>query len=261
LRTDNQRRKNMNVIDAQDGRGLLDNIIANPDDDVPRLIYADWLEEFCNMQGRACFIRRQIQTYQIFHPKTGEISPLAVGNWPVALSAEEFWDWFGSYPEGWLRAWPGSPAVSIQCYSDGTQSCVVSYQQDGDDRAWEFTIERGFPKGVALPQRAWLDHGPGMVGMWPLTEVKLTDKEPSREPSRELGGTPRWHFYSNSIVGPWIAINSSLLDAPIWRAMLVTSANIASYQNDCIAFSSREKGMAALSLACLEYARKKGKGL
>lgn len=27
------------------GRALLDDICENPDDDVPRLVYADWLEE------------------------------------------------------------------------------------------------------------------------------------------------------------------------------------------------------------------------
>src|SRR5262249_32317307 len=41
-------------------RGFLDFIVANPDDDAPRLIFADWLEE----QGdgdRAEFIRVQVE--------------------------------------------------------------------------------------------------------------------------------------------------------------------------------------------------------
>ena len=47
-----------------DGEGLLAAIIAEPDDDVPRLIYADWLDE----QGdatRAEFIRVQVELFRL----------------------------------------------------------------------------------------------------------------------------------------------------------------------------------------------------
>jgi uncharacterized protein (TIGR02996 family) len=42
-----------------DEQSFLDEIIANPDDDVPRLIYADWLEEQGNPRGE--FIRVQCE--------------------------------------------------------------------------------------------------------------------------------------------------------------------------------------------------------
>jgi uncharacterized protein (TIGR02996 family) len=44
-------------------RGLLDDIIHNPDDDTPRLVMADWLEEHGDTvaQDRARFIRLQLQ--------------------------------------------------------------------------------------------------------------------------------------------------------------------------------------------------------
>lgn len=41
-------------------RAFLDNILANPDDDMPRLIFADWLEEQGNV-ARAEFIRAQVE--------------------------------------------------------------------------------------------------------------------------------------------------------------------------------------------------------
>src|SRR5437764_775929 len=31
----------------QEERAFLEDIIANPDDDVPRLVYADWLDDHC----------------------------------------------------------------------------------------------------------------------------------------------------------------------------------------------------------------------
>lgn len=42
-----------------DQRALLDNILANPDDDVARLVYADWLQE-SGQEARAEFIQSQI---------------------------------------------------------------------------------------------------------------------------------------------------------------------------------------------------------
>jgi uncharacterized protein (TIGR02996 family) len=43
-----------------DGDALLRAILDSPDDDAPRLVYADWLEEHCDL-ARASFIRAQIQ--------------------------------------------------------------------------------------------------------------------------------------------------------------------------------------------------------
>src|SRR3954464_7715872 len=46
-----------------DHEGFLQDILANPDDDAPRLIYADWLEEDGGAEGRdrAAFIRLQCE--------------------------------------------------------------------------------------------------------------------------------------------------------------------------------------------------------
>jgi uncharacterized protein (TIGR02996 family) len=41
-------------------RGFLENILARPDDDAPRLIFADWLEEEGD-SARAEFIRVQVE--------------------------------------------------------------------------------------------------------------------------------------------------------------------------------------------------------
>ena len=40
--------------------GLLKDICANPDDDTPRLVYADWLDDHGDAEG-AEFIRLQIR--------------------------------------------------------------------------------------------------------------------------------------------------------------------------------------------------------
>ncbi|MFQ3649125.1 MAG: TIGR02996 domain-containing protein [Gemmataceae bacterium] len=48
-------------------RGLLDDVIENPDEDAPRLVMADWLEEYGDQvaQDRARFIRLQVRRAQL----------------------------------------------------------------------------------------------------------------------------------------------------------------------------------------------------
>src|SRR4051794_39898450 len=55
-------------------RGLLDDVIENPDDDTPRLVMADWLEEHGDdvARDRARFIRLQLA-----RAKVSEHSPEA----------------------------------------------------------------------------------------------------------------------------------------------------------------------------------------
>ena len=51
-----------------DADGLLQDILANPDDDAPRLVYADWLEEH-GEADRAEFIRAQIEAARLAQEK------------------------------------------------------------------------------------------------------------------------------------------------------------------------------------------------
>ena len=44
---------------SADERGFMAAIVANPEDDVPRLLYADWLEKHGDPRGE--FIRVQCQ--------------------------------------------------------------------------------------------------------------------------------------------------------------------------------------------------------
>jgi uncharacterized protein (TIGR02996 family) len=54
---------------------LMAEVLANPDDDAPRLVYADWLEEHGDLD-RATFIRAQIRQAQL-DPATDEHKTLA----------------------------------------------------------------------------------------------------------------------------------------------------------------------------------------
>lgn len=53
-----------NVLTSPDGQALLNAVIQNPDDDTPRLVFADWLEEHGD-PDRAAFTRLQCQAARL----------------------------------------------------------------------------------------------------------------------------------------------------------------------------------------------------
>ncbi|MFO0880521.1 MAG: TIGR02996 domain-containing protein [Gemmataceae bacterium] len=119
---------------------FLDDILAQPDEDVPRLLFADWLldqpgpgqvarGEFIHLQ---CLLARQAP---------GGLRP------SDHLSRER------AYLEEYSRTW-GTPFQRLGC------TC------------WEF--RRGFVEGVALPASVLLEHHRTLFRMGPLRELRLT---------------------------------------------------------------------------------------
>lgn len=66
-----------------DGQGLLDAILDTPGDDVPRLVYADWLEDN-GQPERAEFIRVQVELAGFVAPATGRA--ICEGKGPAAYA-------------------------------------------------------------------------------------------------------------------------------------------------------------------------------
>src|SRR5262245_26563992 len=99
------------------GKAILADIIANPDDDTPRLVYADWLEEHGH-ETRAEFIRVQLALAKKRLP-TGSRprrdllqleKAIFVGNgnnWAV-----EYGDWCEPELEAWRRGFPVEAMLS-----------------------------------------------------------------------------------------------------------------------------------------------------
>ena len=79
--------------------GLLQGIVANPEDDAPRLVYADWLDERGDAD-RAAFIRLQIEVARIerANPRGPRTSYVAVQGRRLVTSLHlcgdsEGWEW------------------------------------------------------------------------------------------------------------------------------------------------------------------------
>jgi len=123
-------------------------IVANPADDTPRLVYADWLDEhdqperaeFIRLQ---CFVASEHRAMRMTDGKHHErIAELLQKN-------------------GYQFAYPGI-----------------------DPESWERLPNTGWLRGFVAEIRCtcadWLQHGPRLVQAQPLERVTLSDKRPQR---------------------------------------------------------------------------------
>src|SRR5579872_5879061 len=117
---------------------FLDAIRESPDDDAPRLIFADWLDDHGD-GDRAAFIRAQVR-----------LAPLAADD-PDRLDREdEADDLMRRHPD-----WAGPlPEVA---------------------QGWEF--RRGFVESVTLAASAFLPAAGRLFAAFPLRHVRVSDAE------------------------------------------------------------------------------------
>lgn len=115
--------------------GFLRRIIARPDADGPRLVYADWLDERGDPRGR--FIRVQIALARL-----GRDHPAR-----PALAADEL-RLREAHAAEWAREFAG--------------------------RAGRCTFRRGFVEAVTLSARQFADHAAALLAAAPIRAVRLT---------------------------------------------------------------------------------------
>lgn len=183
------------ALPAMTGReAMLAAIAVNPGDDLVRLVYADWLEEFGTTDADAAcaeFIRLDCRRTD---GKTGRLTP-AAGNWLT---------------RNWRRLIPtASPFFSPDTaggalvYREGR---VISTYPSGGFYRLDLRFDRGFLTWVYSP-RGWRDHFANPVVRLLLDQpaaecrIKLLDTMPVRyEPDRGVFVgeflRPRWVYAS-----------------------------------------------------------------
>lgn len=151
---------------TDDELALLRAIRANPDDDLPRLVMADWLDER-GEHARAEFIRLQVA-----EAATGLTRVQVVGDRtePDTDAAREFlrcyraiwafdraavWGWLSHLMDAGMCA--GERASVFEC-----------------DRHPASYFRRGFVGAVTCPAAAWLSHGDAVLERHPVARVTLT---------------------------------------------------------------------------------------
>ena len=124
------------------GQALLQAVIAEPQEEAPRLIYADWLEEQDRPEdvGRAEFVRVQIELAHTTQEtaRTGQLRK----------REKELW---AAHKEKWLAHLPAHL------------------------RKKEPGFHRGFLEELSLPPSSWARHGAKLFQQNPIFRVRLPD--------------------------------------------------------------------------------------
>lgn len=196
---------------VNDGTLLFRAILAHPEEDTPRLVLADWLDESGKpaAQSRARFIREQIRAHREGVPDTAVTRSLFQENWR---------EWFGRMiPLNDLEIVNPSVAdqyrhpamLSFEVADLRGQSQTPNWSGEYDYYCW-WLVQRGFVSVVRCHWSHWLRNGETICRSQPLTEVIL-----STTPAEGFGEFLRWPS-----VGKWTLDAESLrfwTTRPTWK--------------------------------------------
>lgn len=216
-------------------QALLATILADPADDVPRLILADHLDD-CGESDRAEFIRVGIEIASLeTQAGGGTLVELAGGRY-VALRRRELEILSAPAPRTFKHA--GETTIVHTTLEDNWLADFlrgVGWQWSGNERVeWR----RGFVTSVTCSAAAWLEHGGKIVAVQPVESVTLTGKAPFEVPD----------------VG-WMFTVSDDPDCPAWRLPLALWDCLPRNELGKRAQPSPAAALAALSTAAVALAR------
>lgn len=204
-------------IEMTDRDALLQAVIAEPDDDAPRLVFADWCDE--NGQSeRAELIRRQCEAYRLIREEDERIEDQLKGiSDEVAramraadlrsqrqlstdrLPARAHRHLFPELPVRW--GWVWEPAY-----------LRFEFKRPGH----RFILRRGFVEGCTLRWNEWLAHGSAVAGANPVRYVQLIGPRPRH--TRVAGDTYR---------GEWRSLPPALV--PLVPAVIEANSDSSRY--------------------------------
>lgn len=208
---------------------FLESIIAAPDDDAPRLIYADWLEENGEPE-RAEFIRVQCA---IAKDRICRVAP---------TPCERCED---------CKRWHHLSRREKELLNEN------GYFLDRIQAPWPDVLrffKRGFVESVSCYCADWLKHGPAIVRSAPIREVRLADKHPSRSSYNRN----RWAWFHEHVPLGLVSVEFVELDM---NRISLSAALIPFVQGGkgsvpmCKWFDAESDALAALSQACILWAR------
>lgn len=200
----------MNTLEA-----LVQAVLLDPTDDVPRLAVADYLEEVgepIDLQN-AAFIRDHLAGLwpdpDVFHGHYRELL--------LSLDAP-LCELFGLGPIGWIDD-PPLPALMTR---------------------WE----RGFLGALGCMPNAFITHAPALFAAYPITEVRLL----GRRPVREINGW-RWKPANQRATVLHPLSGPARLPIPLYARLMHGPGHHTSW------YATQEQAQAALSRACVDYGR------
>jgi uncharacterized protein (TIGR02996 family) len=238
-----------------DGDALLRSVLGASSAGATRLVYADWLDE--NGEGeRAEFVRVQCKLECLKKPNSFGIPMVececghqgfAAGIWkqadcrPCRFRVRER-ELFSALPVG-----------SFPAFNNGSQQVRLESQRSAGHMA-EMIVRRGFVAHVELLTAAFLAHAAGLFAAQPVVSVRLTDRVPAEHVS-SIDTRTYPHRRPFWFVGSQTGINERerhWIPPEIGRLIV---GDTKPGGRDAVYFDSADAANAALSAACVHYAR------
>jgi uncharacterized protein (TIGR02996 family) len=144
-----------------DEQDFLRAIIANPNEDAPRLVFADWLEE-SGQQRRACAIRAQIEAHRM-EPHLMDALESRIPGLQRYEPAQ------GGGEARWMNLMAEASAVTSDPELNGLSPLLAGLAAD-ESVIWA----RGFVECVICDAGFWVERGDDVLAEQPVTQVRLT---------------------------------------------------------------------------------------
>lgn len=238
---------------------ILASILAVPDDDLPRLALADWLDEHSEGE-RAEFIRIGIEIERLHGTACrlhDPVTTLPIIHGPIYdLRQRERAIW-----REWSRRWFG--------WGTGTENFGSALTPNEVDPR----VRRGFVAEVRMPVAAFLSAAKGLFSTHPVERVVLTDREPggirygvtvdlpgpyqTGPGAGQVGYGTFWRWFMENEMAGGVADNPTVLPGAIWRLFHDYPPHSTSILRRTLGweFASRDEALVALSHACVAYGR------
>lgn len=221
---------------------LLQAILTDPSDDLPRLACADWCEEHGHTD-RANFIRAQLA---LFHG-------------PRGYRTEE------ECPRSLRRHWREDRdlyrRVEEQCKPGPDQIAQDLFGKPSAEVEFEFTVdfERGFLFRIETTQAAFLEHAERIFRRCPVEWVVLTD----RMPEQTMGGEESQHLWVRvpaDAADFWFTDRLDTVRPELWGLLEGGTPGVIRQGwrdfGSWLAYPSPANAHADLSRACVRYGRR-----
>lgn len=253
---------------TSDRAALTKAICAHPEEDTPRLAFADWLDEQGEREDRAqaAFIRAAITLHNRTVPvceKIGdgvdrdglyEPAPRCRCRW--CRVARPAWKASRSHKTTWINrvSEPIDDARFAAEYPPRDEPLVVL-----ESYPWErYWFQRGFVEGVGISAREFMTHAGELFTRAPFTDVQWVTHEPAQVPggsawdARYPEGTHMWRDF-----GPWSpAAVFSMNNVPSEVFDLLPDAVVPDGDPHLKLYPSEGRARASLNKACLAFGRR-----
>ncbi len=240
---------------------MLAAILADPEADLPRLMYADWLEEYGSDPKRAELIRIQcdplysLPCEQVWNPGLQEFPHIEVRCLDYVIAEQDT-------EENWCPQCKVRHRVMQILHTYDTES-VKHEPYPFTGNGWTaYTVcqySRGLVCEVRCPMSGWLDHGPRLVREHPIQFVRITDREPFYygpfdDPTPIGQRRCAWSCDTNMNSGWYEEGSTVLLSSSISDE--IAAHMVGHYQLSFLfEFENKAKAEESFSRACLKWAK------